>query len=372
MIWKKLFGKKDRVDETTKDAPLAEAPQETESIDVQSEAMPFANEENTPTGEQADGESVEAKETVPPRDEKGFFQRLKVGLSKTRQGLADKVEALVTGRKIDEDLFEEMEDLLIQADVGMGTTMVLMDTLRERVRREKISEGSELRRLLEEETTALLRQHSGMLSISDHRPAVIMVVGVNGAGKTTTIGKLAYRFKQEGAHVVLGAGDTFRAAAIDQLQIWAERVGVDIIAHKEGSDPAAVAFDALAAAKARNADVLILDTAGRLQTKTNLMKELGKVHKVLQRELDHPIDEILLVLDATTGQNALSQAKVFSESVPVTGIALTKLDGTAKGGIVMAISQDLQIPVKLIGVGEQYYDLQDFEPAEFSQALFGK
>ncbi len=355
MVWKKLFGRKDK-DNTQQTAADAES-----KVSAEERSADPALAETEP----------DHTEAYPEAEGRSLFQRLRAGLSKTRQGLADKVEALVTGRTVDEELFEDMEDLLIQADVGMPTTVALMERLRDRVKREKITEGSELRRLLQEEVADLLGTHAASLNVSEKRPAVIMVVGVNGAGKTTTIGKLAYRFKQEGAQVLLGAGDTFRAAAIDQLEIWAQRVGVDIIAHKEGADPAAVAFDALAAAKARSADVLILDTAGRLQTKTNLMKELGKVHKVLQRELDHPIDEILLVLDATTGQNALSQAKIFSESVPVSGIALTKLDGTAKGGIVMAVMQELNIPVKLIGVGEQYHDLQDFDAEEFAQALFG-
>ncbi len=346
MVLKRLFGKKEKTADAEVHGP-----------------------ENKQTWESA--AEQESPEPEREADSLGLFQRLRAGLSKTRQGFVDKVESLVSGRAVDEDLFEDLEDLLIQADVGVDTTMKLMDGLRERVRSEKITEGSALKTALADEVARLLAVDDTTLKISEHRPSVIMVVGVNGSGKTTTIGKLAYRLKQEGAKVILGAGDTFRAAAIDQLEAWAERVGVEIVSHSTGSDPAAVAYDALAAAKARNADVLILDTAGRLQTKTNLMKELGKVHRVLERELDHSIDEILLVLDATTGQNALSQAKIFSDSVPVTGIALTKLDGTAKGGIVLAVTQEVKVPVKLIGVGEQYHDLQDFDAVEFAEALFG-
>lgn len=317
-----------------------------------------------------DSQDSQLNEEVEAEQKEGLFNRLKHGLSKTRVGFIDKVEQLLTGRVIDDELFEELEDLLIQADVGVETTLLLTDKIKERIKVEKIQDSGEIRRLLKDEIVALLLEHYEPLKIGNDLPAAIMVVGVNGAGKTTTIGKLAYRFKQENAKVVLGAGDTFRAAAIDQLQVWADRVGVDLIAHKEGSDPGAVAFDSVAAAKAREADVLILDTAGRLQTKTNLMKELTKVHKVLTRELNRELDEVLLVVDATTGQNALSQARLFSESTPITGIVLTKLDGTAKGGIVLALANELKIPVKLVGVGEQYTDLQDFDPKAFTDALF--
>lgn len=341
-MWKKLFGKQ-------------------KSAEVQ----PSDDNQTIPTEE-----NKESEVTEPTQEKISLFSRLKEGLSKTRVGFIDKVDQLLTGRTIDEELFEELEDLLIQADVGVETTLLLIDKIKERINAEKIKESSEIQRLLKEEIVGLLLEHYQPLSIGSESPAAIMVVGVNGAGKTTTIGKLAYRFKQEDANVVLGAGDTFRAAAIDQLQVWADRVGVDLIAHQEGSDPGAVAFDTVAAAKARKADVFILDTAGRLQTKTNLMKELTKVHKVVTRELGRELDEVLLVVDATTGQNALSQAKLFSESAPITGIVLTKLDGTAKGGIVLALANELKIPVKLVGVGEQYTDLQDFDPRSFTDALF--
>lgn len=314
---------------------------------------------------------VEEQELVSEEPvEKGIFQRLKDGLEKTRRGFVHRVDELMTGRKVDEELFEELEELLIQADCGVPTAMYLVDRLRDRAREEKITQGEQIKGMLEDEIVTLLKKHSEPLQMPNEKPYVIMVVGVNGAGKTTTIGKLAYRFKQENAKVLLGAGDTFRAAAIDQLQVWADRVGVDLIAHQEGSDPAAVAYDAVNAAKARQSDVLILDTAGRLQTKTNLMAELGKVHRVVTRELGREIDEVLLVVDATTGQNALSQGRLFSESVPLTGVVLTKLDGTAKGGIVLALANELELAVKLIGVGEQYTDLQDFDPEVFTKALF--
>ncbi len=317
------------------------------------------------------GEEAKLSSAAPePEEEQSFFQRLKSGLTKTRQGFVDRMEQLVSGRKVDEELFEELEELLIQADCGVPTAMELVDRLRERAKAEKLTEGEQIKRLLQQEITAMLEQYAQPLKSAAERPYVIMVVGVNGAGKTTTIGKLAYRFRQEGAKVMLAAGDTFRAAAIDQLKIWADRVGASFISHQEGADPAAVAYDAVNGARARDMDVLILDTAGRLQTKTNLMAELGKVHRVMQRELGRDLDEILLVVDATTGQNALSQGRLFSEAVPITGIALTKLDGTAKGGIILALGNELKIPVKLIGVGEKYTDLRDFDPAQFAQALF--
>ncbi len=310
------------------------------------------------------------KKLFANRKKPELFSRLKQGLTKTRDGLVGKIEQLLKGRTISDELFEELEEVLILADVGVHTTMDLSEKLRTRVQEEKITDSSEIYRLLKEEISAMLSKDYQPLKLSQSKPSGIMVIGVNGAGKTTTIGKLAYRFQQEGHKVVLGAGDTFRAAAIDQLRVWAQRVDVDLISHQEGSDPGAVAFDTVAAAKARNVDVFILDTAGRLQTKTNLMAELAKVHRVVTKELGRPLDEVLLVVDATTGQNALSQAKLFSEAAPVTGIALTKLDGTAKGGIVLALANELRIPVKLVGVGEQLTDLQDFDPKDFTDALF--
>lgn len=314
----------------------------------------------------------EQQQQQEEKAQRGFFQKLVSGLEKTKQGFVDKVEQIMTGRKVDEELFEELEEALIQADCGVETSLFLVDRLRERAKEEKITESEQLKDVLVEEVVELLQKNAASLKTPEERPYVLMVVGVNGAGKTTTIAKLAYRFKQEGARVLLAAGDTFRAGAIEQLEVWANRIGVELIKHQEGSDPAAVAYDAVNAAKARKSDVLILDTAGRLQTKVNLMSELSKVHRVVQRELGRDLDEILLVVDATTGQNALSQAKIFHEAVPLTGIALTKLDGTAKGGIVLALAHELELAVKLVGVGEQYEDLQDFDPNTFASALFGR
>nr|NLJ02117.1 signal recognition particle-docking protein FtsY [Bacillota bacterium] len=317
-------------------------------------------------------EQQQQQQQQEEKAQRGFFQKLVSGLEKTKQGFVDKVEQIMTGRKVDEELFEELEEALIQADCGVETSLFLVDRLRERAKEEKITESEQLKDVLVEEIVELLQKNAASLKTPEERPYVLMVVGVNGAGKTTTIAKLAYRFKQEGARVLLAAGDTFRAGAIEQLEVWANRIGVELIKHQEGSDPAAVAYDAVNAAKARKSDVLILDTAGRLQTKVNLMSELSKVHRVVQRELGRDLDEILLVVDATTGQNALSQAKIFHEAVPLTGIALTKLDGTAKGGIVLALAHELELAVKLVGVGEQYEDLQDFDPNTFASALFGR
>lgn len=392
MFWKKIFGKKGQKKEEelkpqeNKQTEMSEPPAEPEpepevevEVEVQAEAE-LEQEQEVEIDLETTIEEGILEETNPvvenpavqdsPPTKQSFFQRLKTGLSKTRQGFVEKVEQLVTGRKVDEELFEELEELLIQADVGVPTAVELVDRLRDRASEEKITEGDALKNLLCDEITAMLKENAEPLKDAGETPYVIMVVGVNGAGKTTTIGKLAYRFKQEGARVLLGAGDTFRAAAIDQLKVWADRVGVDFISHQEGSDPAAVAFDAVNAARSRGCDVLILDTAGRLQTKSNLMAELGKVHRVVQRELGRDVDEVLLVVDATTGQNALSQGRLFSEAVPLTGVVLTKLDGTAKGGIVLALGRELNLPVKLIGVGEKYTDLRDFDPEEFARALF--
>lgn len=331
------------------------------------EQTPEVSPEETPPVEKEQPEETQ----VLKEKEQGFFQKLVSGLEKTKASFVHQVERIMTGRKVDEELFEELEEILIQADCGVHTSLFLVDQLRERARMEKITEAEDLQAVLVEEIVDLLQKNASPLKTPTETPYVIMVVGVNGAGKTTTIGKLAYRFKQENAKVLLAAGDTFRAGAIEQLQVWGNRVGVEVIAHQEGADPAAVAYDAVNAAKARGSDVLILDTAGRLQTKVNLMSELAKVHRVVTRELGRELDEILLVVDATTGQNALSQGKIFKEAVPLTGIALTKLDGTAKGGIVLALANELDLAVKLVGVGEQYEDLQDFEPNTFAAALFG-
>ncbi|OPX43216.1 signal recognition particle receptor FtsY [Ruminiclostridium hungatei] len=300
----------------------------------------------------------------------GFFDKLKEGLMKTRRSITEKIDqVLVSFGKVDEELFEELEEILITSDLGIDTTMKIIEDLKAKVKERKIIDPLLVKDLLKEELNEILSEGQNELKL-DTKPAVIIVIGVNGVGKTTSIGKIANLYKQQGKKVLLAAGDTFRAAAIDQLEIWAERAGVEVIAQKEGSDPAAVVYDAVAAAKSRKADLLICDTAGRLHTKKNLMEELKKVSRVLDRELPGADRETLLVLDATTGQNAVSQAKTFRETADITGIVLTKLDGTAKGGIVVAIKSELDIPVKLIGVGEQMDDLQKFDANEFVEALF--
>lgn len=300
----------------------------------------------------------------------GFFDKLKAGLAKTKNALFGKLDQLFRGfSKVDEDMLEELEEILITADVGVGPTEKIIDELRDKIRSEKITEPEKVKVALEEILVSMIGE--GEPLVLDTKPSVILVIGVNGVGKTTSIAKIANLLKSEGKSVILAAADTFRAAAVDQLKIWADRVGVDIISHGEGSDPAAVVFDAVNAAKSRHADVLIIDTAGRLHNKKNLMDELAKINRVVDRELPGCSRETLLVLDATTGQNAVSQAKEFRNSAPLTGLVLTKLDGTAKGGIVFSIREELGIPVKFICVGEQVDDLQYFKADEFVSALFG-
>ncbi|SIQ10411.1 signal recognition particle-docking protein FtsY [Halanaerobium kushneri] len=302
----------------------------------------------------------------------GFLQRLKDGLKKTKESFVNQVTNIFTGRtNIDDELFEELEEVLIQADVGVKTTFTLIEKLKENVEEEEITEPEELMDYFQKELQSLLQNDEGGFKF-DKDLNIIMVVGVNGAGKTTTIAKIAGRHKEEGKKVMLAAGDTFRAGAIEQLQIWGDRLGVNVIAQQEGSDAAAVAYDAVQSARAKEVDLLIVDTAGRLHTQTNLMEELKKVKRVIDREAAeiNAGVEVLLVLDATTGQNAISQAKLFNDAVEVDGVALTKLDGTAKGGIVIAVKNELDIPIKLIGVGEAAEDLQNFDPEEFIEALF--
>lgn len=311
------------------------------------------------------------KESIATKTE-AVTNIFKEGLSKTRTAFVEKVEELITRRKkIDEQFYEELEEILIGADVGVNTVMQLIDDLRLEVKKRKIEDAADLQPILSEKLIDLMKgdDHSG-LRMAPSGITVILFVGVNGVGKTTTIGKLAHKFKSEGKSVLLAAGDTFRAGAIEQLEVWGQRVGVDVIKQQSGSDPAAVMFDAVQAAKQRGVDVLLCDTAGRLQNKTNLMEELNKIFRVIQRELPDAPHEVLLVLDATTGQNALSQAKLFGEKSGVTGLVLTKLDGTAKGGIVIAIRNELSLPVKLVGLGEKMGDLQQFDSEQFIHALF--
>ncbi len=299
----------------------------------------------------------------------GFFEKLKEGLKKTRDSLASKVEMLVNSfTKIDEDFFEELEETLILSDIGAVTSSRICEKLRAEVKRRGVSDTAGVKAVLKEIISEML-SGDNELNLST-KPSVILVIGVNGAGKTTTIGKLAANLKGEGKKVLVAAADTFRAAAIDQLNVWTDRAGVDIVKHAEGSDPAAVVFDGCSAAKARNADVLIIDTAGRLHNKKNLMDELKKISGIIKRQLPDSSVETLLVLDATTGQNAVNQAKLFSEVCEITGIVLTKLDGTAKGGIIIPIKDELGIPVKLVGVGEKIDDLQNFVPQDYAEILF--
>ncbi|NCC15493.1 MAG: signal recognition particle-docking protein FtsY [Clostridia bacterium] len=310
----------------------------------------------------------------PEQEEKkmGFFAKLKAGLDKTRKNIMGGVDAVLGGfTKIDEDLFEELEEALIMADMGVQTAMNIVENLRKRVKREHTTDPSLIKGMLADEITAILLE-GVQEEESLPSPSVVLVIGVNGVGKTTTIGKLASRYKAEGRSVLLAAADTFRAAAIDQLEVWGQRSGIEVIKQEENSDPAAVVFDAVHAAKNQKTDLLICDTAGRLHNKKNLMEELRKIAKVIEREHPNAHKEIYLVLDATTGQNALQQAKLFQEVADITGIILTKLDGTAKGGIVVAIKSELQIPVRFIGIGESINDLQRFDAREFAKALFGE
>ena len=300
----------------------------------------------------------------------GLFDKLKKGLFKTRKSLVEDTEKLAKGRKVDDALLDEFEELLIMADIGPQAADTITEALRERVKEEKIKNERDLTEAFKVEAQKLLKEGHAIMSAGED-PYVILTVGVNGVGKTTTIGKLARRFTDQGFSVTLAAADTFRAAAIEQLEIWADRAGAQIVKHRSGADPAAVAFDAVASARARGSDIVIIDTAGRLHTKSNLMEELKKIKRVIAKEKASAPHEVLLVVDATSGQNAITQAKIFNEAVGITGIALTKLDGTAKGGIVLAINKELNIPVKLIGVGEAVEDLQDFHPSEFIEALFG-
>lgn len=301
----------------------------------------------------------------------GFFDKLKVGLEKTRKSFTEKIEQLVTGyATIDDEFIDDLEAVLLSADVGVQTTNRLINDVKKGIKSKEIQTPEDLKPFLQKQIAAILEQGTTEIKISAEAPTVIVVVGVNGVGKTTTIGKLGQYYKEQGYKVMLAAGDTFRAAAIEQLEIWGQRIGADVIKHTHGSDPAAVAFDAVQSAKAKKVDILIIDTAGRLHTKSNLMEELKKIKRVISRELPDAPHETLLVLDATTGQNAISQAKIFSQASDVSGVVLTKLDGTAKGGVVVAVKSELGLPVKMIGIGEGVNDLRPFIANEFAQALF--
>jgi fused signal recognition particle receptor len=301
------------------------------------------------------------------------FEKLKEGLSKTHQGFVEKIDQLFSGKRlIDQDLLDELEGLLFSADLGVKTSSQLIEGVQKGLKRGELQEPEKVRDFIKQEIFRILKSGEKplMIDFSQTKPFLLMVVGVNGVGKTTTIAKIAHHYSSQGKKVLIGAADTFRAAAVEQLEIWAKRVGADLIKQSKGSDPSAVAFDSVHAAKARNVDLVFIDTAGRLHTKVNLMEELKKVKRIIARECPGAPHEVLLVLDATTGQNAISQAKLFNEAIGVTGIALTKLDGTAKGGIIIGITEELKIPVRYIGVGEGMDDLREFNASEFVQALF--
>ena len=300
-----------------------------------------------------------------------FFTKLKDGLFKTRKNIVDKMDAVFSKFKtIDDDMFDEIEEILITSDIGVETSMKIIEKMKDGVKREKINDPSKVLELLKQQIMEIMGEE--VEPIKNISPQIIIIIGVNGVGKTTSVGKVAYRFKKLGKKVLIAAADTFRAAAIEQLEVWSNKVGVDIIKHQEGSDPAAVIFDAINSAKSKKVDVIICDTAGRLHNKKNLMEELKKIFRVIEREYPEAHREVLLVLDATTGQNAVVQAKVFKEAADIDGIILTKLDGTAKGGIIIAIKEELDIPVKLIGVGEKIDDMEDFNPRDFVNALLSE
>lgn len=342
--------------------------EEIKAEDIETQEKQDEIEESEDTVENQIDDELEEEEEKPKKV--SLFDRLKQGLTKAKQGITDRIdEVLKAYTKVDEELLEDLEEVLITADVGVNTTMDIIEKLEDVIRTKKITDPQDVREELKLIIEDILSKDDTKLDAS-HSPTIILMVGVNGVGKTTTIGKLAHRYKSEGKKVLLAAGDTFRAAAIDQLEVWANRCNVDIIKHQEGADPGAVIFDAIKASKARGVDVLICDTAGRLHNKSNLMNELGKVFKIVDREYPEAKKEVLLVVDATTGQNAVSQAKSFKEVCDITGLALTKLDGTAKGGVILAVKSEVDVPVKLIGVGEKMEDLQDFDSKSFVDALF--
>ena len=353
-------------EETALDASLET--EEKEAVESEVEEETIEEESN----EEVKEEQLTEEIVEEPKEAKvSLFERLKQGLSKAKQGITDRVDQVLKSyTKVDDELIEEIEEILITADVGVETTMYIIDKLTDAIKTKKITDPKDVKGELKLIIEEILTNDNSTLDVS-HSPSIIVMVGVNGVGKTTTIGKLASRYKKEGKKVLIAAGDTFRAAAIDQLEVWANRSGVDIIKHQEGADPGAVIFDSIKAAKARNTDLLICDTAGRLHNKSNLMNELSKVFKIIDREYPEAKREVLLVVDATTGQNAVSQAKSFKQVCDITGIVLTKLDGTAKGGVVLAVKSEVDVPVKLIGVGEKMEDLQDFDAKAFSEALFG-
>ncbi len=360
MRWKFWERKKSAAAEEPEPSALTTAPSAADGSDVEVAEAELAE---VVLGEAAD-------ETAPPTQ--GFLRFLKERLTKTRQGFLQKIDRLLSGRQtLDAELFDELEEVLISGDLGVQTTTRVIQELQQAIKEQRLREPPEIRALLKQSLLNILQVSEGELRTEvPTPPAVILMVGVNGVGKTTTIAKLAYQLKHQGQQVLCAAGDTFRAAAIEQLQEWAERVGVEVIKHGAGADPAAVVYDAIQAAKARRMDVVIVDTAGRLHTKVNLMEECKKIKRVIAREHEGAPHEVLLVLDATVGHNGVAQAQQFHEALGLTGLVMTKLDGTAKGGIVVSIANELKIPIKLIGVGEKLPDLQPFDPHSFTEALF--
>jgi len=348
---------------------VEQAPQ---AVSVVVEAEPVKEKILAPVDTAPPSSTTPAPEKLAESKE-GIFQRLKSGLAKTRESLLGRVDTIFLGKKvIDAQLLDELEEILITSDLGFRTVQDLLDEARRQVSRQELADADALKRFLKARILSYLQQieRPAELVLPESGPFVILVLGVNGVGKTTTIGKLAYKFKQAGNKVLMVAADTFRAAAIDQIKIWGERIGVEVSAQQPGADPSSVAFDALEYAKNRNFDVIIIDTAGRLHTKVNLMEELSKIKRVIAKKCPGAPHEVMLVLDATTGQNAISQARQFHEVAQLTGLTLTKLDGTAKGGIVVNISREFNLPIRFIGVGEKMEDLRDFDPAEFIEALF--
>lgn len=367
-------------EEEASDSAIEDAEVEAPTTDSLSDDVeaPELNEAFQDDNKETEAEEIEGEEPIEEapvsegaEEKVGWFQRLKQGLEKTRDDMNYKINDILGNYvQIDDDMMEDLEDLLISSDMGMETTMLLIDRLKETIREKQIKDPKLVKGLLAEEIRAILEDDPAKNRLNvEPSPAIILIVGVNGVGKTTTIGKLAYRFKTEGKSVLIAAADTFRAAAIEQIETWGERSDTPVISHKEGADPAAVVYDAIQAQKSRNIDVLICDTAGRLHNKKNLMNELEKIHRIIEKEAPEAQKEALLVLDATTGQNAILQAKTFNEVTDLSGLILTKLDGTAKGGVVLPLVQELDIPIKLIGVGEGMTDLQDFSGKDFANAL---
>jgi fused signal recognition particle receptor len=347
-------------------------PEAEEELEAETESEPemLADADVDEAWEEEEEGAWEVPEEGVPK-KRGFFRRLRQRLKGTRQKFVHRIDRLVLGKRIiDDDLLDELEEILITSDLGVKTTGMLLRKVTDKVKRKELSDPARLREQIREEIRSVLSVEAPLLDYCTHKPFVVMIVGVNGTGKTTTTGKLAHQLKQEGLKPMLAACDTFRAAAVEQLSIWGERTGVPVVKQKSGSDPSAVAFDALDAAVSRDIDVVLMDTAGRMHTKVNLMEELKKIHRVIDRKMPGAPHEVFMVLDASTGQNALSQAKLFKEGIGLTGLILTKLDGTAKGGIIAAICEELQVPVRYIGIGESIDDLRPFDPEEFTNALF--